>query len=262
VSLDDLAALVSDSSRLVALTGAGVSTDSGIPDFRSPESGLWATHDPSVVASIDGFLADPRAFYAFWGERFGELATKQPNAAHALLAALERDGTLRAVITQNIDGLHHAAGSEQVIEVHGTYRRARCLGCRAILRLEDVLAQVAAGEEPRHGCGDLVKPDVVLFGEMLPPVFGEAERHARRCDVLLVLGSSLEVYPVAGLVPLAAREGARVAIVNRDPGPFDDLADVVVHAELADAMPALAERLGLGLAQSFAGATRTPSSSA
>jgi len=247
VSVDELAALLSDASHLVALTGAGVSTDSGIPDFRSPESGLWATHDPSEVASIQGFLADPRGFYEFWGARFGELADKRPNSAHALLVALEEAGPLRAVVTQNIDGLHRAAGSERVLEVHGTYRRARCLGCQAALPLEEVVARVAAGEAPRHVCGDLIKPDVVLFGEMLPPVFGEAERHARECDVMLVLGSSLEVHPVAGLVPLAAREGARIAIVNRDPGPFDDLADVVLHAELADAMPALAARLGLSL---------------
>lgn len=247
MSVDRLAELLSDATHVVALTGAGVSTDSGIPDFRSPESGLWATHDPAEVASIQGFLADPRGFYGFWGERFGELADKRPNAAHALLAALEEDGRLRAVITQNIDGLHGAAGSQNVLEVHGTYRRARCLGCGVVLPLAQVVERVAAGEAPRCACGDLIKPDVVLFGEALPPTFGEAERHARGCDVLLVLGSSLEVYPVAGLVPLAAREGARIAIVNRDPGPFDDLADVVLHASLGEVMPALAARLGLSL---------------
>ncbi len=247
MTVDALADLLSTADRLVALTGAGVSTESGIPDFRSASSGLWRDHDPMHVASIDGFLEDPMGFYDFWGDRFGELAEKRPNATHALLAALEAAGRLDAVVTQNIDGLHRAAGSREVLEVHGSYRRARCTGCGIARPLEEVVATVRAGREPRCECRSLIKPDVVLFGELLPPVFGDAERRARACDVLLVLGSSLEVYPVAGLVPMAASSGARIAIVNRDPGPFDDLAAVVVHAELGPTMAALAERLGLTL---------------
>ncbi|MCA9611057.1 MAG: NAD-dependent deacylase [Myxococcales bacterium] len=247
MSVDALAALLSGAERVVALTGAGVSTESGIPDFRSHASGLWQEHDPMRVASIDGFLDDPSAFYAFWGDRFGELAEKRPNATHALLAALEAEGRIDAVITQNIDGLHHAAGSRTVLEVHGSYRRARCLGCGIARSLDEVVATVRGGREPRCECRSLIKPDVVLFGEMLPPVFGEAERRARACDLMLVLGSSLEVYPVAGLVPLAAESGAKVAIVNRDAGPYDHLAAVAVHAELGETMRALADRLALTL---------------
>jgi len=247
MSLDALERLLSGAKRIVALTGAGVSTESGIPDFRSANNGLWEEHDPMEIASIGGFHRDPRGFYAFWGERFGELREKRPNATHRLLAALEREGALTSVITQNIDGLHHAAGSERVLEVHGSYRRARCLGCRATTPLEDVVRRVASGEAPECSCGALIKPDVVLFGEMLPPAFALAERYTRECDVMLVLGSSLTVHPVAGLVPLAHSSGAKVGIVNRDPGPYDELAEVTLHAELGASMTELAERLGLSL---------------
>ncbi len=245
MSVAALAELVRGASHLIALTGAGVSTESGIPDFRSTADGLWRDNDPMKVASIDGFRGDPIRFYRFWGERLGELETKRPNVTHRVLATLEREGPLRTIVTQNIDGLHTAAGSTNVLEVHGCFRRARCLGCDASMPLEVVLAMVAAGQPPRHACGGLIKPDVVLFGEALPPTFGLAEAEARACDTMLVLGSSLEVYPVAGLVPMARESGARVAIVNRDPGPCDHLADVVIHAELGETMRALGEPLAL-----------------
>lgn len=238
--VERLVELVRSAERIVALTGAGVSTDSGIPDFRSASSGIWQEYDPMEIASIDGFRRDPRKFYEFWGERFGALRDKRPNVTHDVLAELERGGSLRAVVTQNIDGLHQAAGSERVLEVHGSFRRARCLHCSKVESLDDVVARVRSGRLPVcEVCGELVKPDVVLFGEMLPPVFGEAETFMTECDLLLVLGSSLFVHPVAGLVPGALRAGAKVAIVNRDPSPYDDLVHLVVHGELREVMPRL-----------------------
>ena len=242
--VERLAALLKGAKRGVALTGAGVSTESGIPDFRSPDSGLWKEHDPMEIASLEGFRREPRAFYAFWGERFGALAGAQPNVTHHVLARLERQGRLRGVVTQNIDGLHHDAGSETVLEVHGSYRQARCVGCRAVYPLADMEARVKAGRLPFcDACGEFVKPDVVLFGEDLPPLFREAERLTELADVFLVLGSSLQVHPVAGLVALAHRHGARLAIVNREPSPYDELAEVLIHAELGATMRALASLL-------------------
>jgi NAD-dependent deacetylase len=238
--VERLVELLRTSERIVALTGAGVSTDSGIPDFRSASSGLWAEHDPMEVASLDGFQRDPRRFYEFWGARFGALSDKRPSVTHEVLAALERAGRLEAVITQNIDGLHQRAGSAEVLEVHGSYRRARCLGCAAVEPLDDVTARVRAGRLPIcQRCGEMMKPDVVLFGEALPPVFERAQALVTECDLLLVLGSSLAVHPVAGLVPAALRAGARVAIVNRDPCEYDDLVTVCVQGELRQVMPRL-----------------------
>ncbi len=248
--VERLAAWLERARYAVALTGAGVSTESGIPDFRSPGSGLWARYDPTEVASLEGFLNNPKRFYEFWRERFAKLRDAEPNVTHRLLAALEAQGTLQAVITQNIDGLHRKAGSRRVWEVHGSYTRGVCVGCREAYPIEEVFRRVEGGGEgvPRcDRCGGLLKPDVVLFGELLPPAFQEAELEIARCDLLLVLGSSLEVYPVAGLVPQAKRGGARVAIVNRDPTEFDAVADLVIHAELGPTMRKLAERLGLDL---------------
>jgi len=230
----------------VALTGAGVSTESGIPDFRSPEIGLWAQVNPLEVASVDGFLSNPQRFYEFWKWRFAKLTEAKPNVTHKVLASLEAQGKLKAVITQNIDGLHRKAGSERVIEVHGNYARGVCVDCRRVYAIEDVFVKVEQSGVPRcDGCDGLLKPDVVLFGELLPPAFSEAEREAARCDLLLVLGSSLEVYPVAGLVPRAKHSGARVVIISRDPTEFDHIADPVIHARLGPVMRRLTERLGL-----------------
>lgn len=244
MSIAALAALLRDATRAVALTGAGVSTESGIPDFRSEDSGLWRDRDPLQVASIDGFRNDPSGFYEFWGDALAGLGTARPNVTHRLLATLEERGSLLGVITQNIDGLHGDAGSRAVLEVHGSFRTTHCLGCDAAGTLGEVVDQVRGGALPICACGGLIKPDVVLFGELLPPIFGDAEGWARRCDVLLVLGSSLEVYPVAGLVPMASAAGARIAIVNRDPSPFDDIAEIVIHGELGATMTEVAERLG------------------
>jgi NAD-dependent deacetylase len=246
--LDHLARWLTNARSAVALTGAGVSTESGIPDFRSPGSGLWAQVDPLEVASIEGFLSDPKRFYGFWRGRFAKLTAAEPNVTHKLLARLEAQGLLKAVITQNIDGLHKKAGSKRVLEVHGNYTRGVCLECRATYPIEALFQKVERSEEgvPRcDRCGGLLKPDVVLFGELLPPAFQEAELEVVKCDLLLALGSSLEVYPVAGLVPRAKYSGAQVVIINRDPTEFDSVADLVIHAQLGPTMQKLAELLGL-----------------
>lgn len=240
--LERLAEVLQGSRRAVALTGAGVSTESGIPDFRS-DAGMWRNADPERVASIQGFLSDPLGFYRFWIDKFAALVEAEPNVTHRVLAMLEQGGHLRSVVTQNIDGLHQKAGSERVHEVHGTFQRAVCLGCGTPYDIERIFEKVSAGESPScDHCGDLVKPSVVLFGEMLPPVFEQGAKEAAEADTLLVLGSSLEVYPVAELVPQAQRAGAKLALVNRDPGPFDSRGDIVIHAELGETMEEL-ERL-------------------
>ncbi|GAB4210592.1 MAG: Sir2 family NAD-dependent protein deacetylase [Sandaracinaceae bacterium] len=238
-----LARLVREARRTVVLSGAGVSTESGIPDFRS-SAGLWATADPMRFATQEGFLRDPVAFYAFWREHLGGLTDVRPNVTHEVVALLERDGRVSAVITQNIDGLHQAAGSRNVHEVHGTFRTVRCLECG--MREPSTRAFSIIGRAPRcRVCGGLLRPDVVLFGEMLGPVFEEATEDLRRGDMLLVLGSSLGVAPVADLVPLAVERGMPVAIVNRDPTPFDDDVALVLHRELGSTMRALAAELDL-----------------
>ena len=248
--LNRLAEWLTNARYAVVLTGAGVSTESGIPDFRSPGSGLWSQVDPMKVASIEGFLSNPKRFYEFWRWRFAKLTEAEPNVTHKVLAKLEAQGLLKAVITQNIDGLHKRAGSKRVLEVHGSYTRGVCVECREVCPIEDVFQKVEKSEEgvPRcDRCGGLLKPDVVLFGELLPPAFQEAELEVAKCDLLLALGSSLEVYPVAGLVPRAKYSGARVVIINRDPTEFDAIADLVIHAQLGPTMQKLAKLLGLSL---------------
>ncbi len=241
-----LAQFVTTGRRVVALTGAGVSTESGIPDFRSPEGGLWSQFDPRRLASVSGLRADPHSFYAFWRWRFGRLAEAQPNLCHRVLAALESCGRLAAVITQNIDGLHRRAGSQRVLEVHGTYTQCHCLDCAADASAELFWQQLEKDAIPTCAlCGGLIKPWVVLFEEAMPPAFEEAIAEVRQSDRLLVLGSSLEVYPVAGLVPQSHAAGAEVAIVNRDPTPYDGLARVLVHGELGTVMAELARELRL-----------------
>lgn len=232
--------MLREAHHAVALTGAGVSTDSGIPDFRSPSTGLWAQYNPLEVASIEGFRSNPVRFYEFWRLRFAKLAEAQPNITHRVLAELEARGYLKCVITQNIDNLHQKAGSRRVLEVHGTYTRGICLGCRKIYSIHEIFKKVERYSVPLcDECNDLLKPDVVLFGEVLTQDFESALDEIERCDLLFVLGTSLEVYPVAGLVPQAKRNGAQVVIVNRDETPLDRLADLVIHSELSPVMNSL-----------------------
>ena len=235
-----LAELIRSAGTVVALTGAGISVPSGIPDFRSPGTGLWENVDPMAVAHIDVFRREPERFWHFYGNRFTALREKRPNGAHAALAELERRGALEAVVTQNIDGLHAAAGTRELIEVHGSISHSSCLECLAQYELEDVRARLAADPDgvPRCDCGEPLKPDVVLFGEFLPEAaMDRATELAERADVLLCVGSSLEVYPVAGLPSITLRAGGALAIVTQSTTQYDARAaarlsgDVVAELE-------------------------------
>jgi NAD-dependent deacetylase len=218
---------------------------SGIPDFRSPGTGLWENVDPMEVAHIDVFRRDPGRFWSYYRPRFGMLSEKQPNPAHAALAELEARGLLDAVITQNIDRLHRKAGSKRVVEVHGTIETSSCLECRASYPLEAVAGLFDDEGVARCAeCGGAVKPDVVLFGELLPEqAMGEATALAAGADLLLCVGSSLEVYPVAGLPSVTRSAGGRIAIVTKGPTPYDDEADVRLDGDVVEELGALLEAL-------------------
>jgi len=244
----ELAELLRRSERAVALTGAGVSVPSGIPDFRSPGTGLWRKVNPMEVAHIDAFRRDPERFWSFYGDRFATLSDKRPNRAHDALAELERRDILRAVVTQNIDRLHRAAGSRRVVEVHGSIEWSVCLECGARVELERVLTLLHAGQRPPlcDGCERPLKPDVVLFGELLPEhAMAEAQALAAEADLMLCVGSSLEVYPVAALPEITLARGGALAIVTQGPTAYDHRAVVRlggdVAEELADVVTALGE---------------------
>jgi NAD-dependent deacetylase len=248
---------VDASMRIVALTGAGISTDSGIPDFRGPQ-GVW-TKDPKAerLSNIHCYLTDPEVRKLSWRRRLDHPAWHaQPNAAHDALVALERNGKLHALITQNIDGLHQRAGTspDKVIEVHGTMREVMCMSCEWRGPMEPVLDRVRGGEgdPPCERCGGVLKSATISFGQALVPhVINRALRSAAEADLLLVVGTGLQVYPVAGAVPLAKASGARIVIVNAEPTPFDDLADAVIREPIGDVLPALCG----GAREAAAGAT-------
>lgn len=223
-----LAVLIRERQPCVVLTGAGISTESGIPDFRSP-GGLWSEFDPYDYASLESFRRDPARSWAFYGQRLRFLADAEPNDGHRALAELERHGLVQAVVTQNIDLLHERAGSRDVIEVHGSIRRAVCLRCGAQELLAQLLAQLEDGRAAPlcPACGEVLKPDVVMFGELLPErAIGRASELARAAGLLLVVGSSLEVFPVAGLPAETLEAGGALAIVNRGPTPYDERASL------------------------------------
>jgi len=242
-----LAELVGAGGSVVALTGAGISVPSGIPDFRTPRTGLWESVDPMEVAHIDAFRSDPVRFWSFYGDRFATLGEKQPNGAHRALVALEAKGVLDAVITQNIDMLHRRAGSRELVEVHGSIASCSCPRCGTGVAVEDVRArlELASDGVPRcERCAGPLKPDVVLFGEML---FAHALTRARElcegADVLICIGSSLEVHPVAGLPLLTRTAGGRVAILTQGSTPLDDLADVRLRGDVVEELQALVRAL-------------------
>ncbi len=226
-----LAELIRESGSTVALTGAGVSVPSGIPDFRTPETGLWANVNPIEVAHIDVFERDPARFWSYYRPRFHALADKRPNAAHEALAELERRGLLAGTITQNIDRLHRAAGSENVVEVHGSIVTSTCRECEASYGIEAVNALFDGDGIARcSSCGGAVKPDVVLFGEMLPEAaMARAHALAAEAELMLCIGSSLVVHPVAGLPEVTMAAGGRLAIVTKGPTPYDG--DAVLKLE-------------------------------
>lgn len=238
----ELASMLKTSRHAVALTGAGVSTESGIPDFRGP-NGLYSRY-PEYIFDIDYFHSDPEGFYRFWREALLPMSEAQPNAIHHLLADLERRGVLKVVITQNIDGLHQKAGSKKVIELHGSIFEYYCLECRKIYGLETVKNLLTVNPLPRCDCGGLIKPNIVFFGESLPErALSDAIWHSRNCDVMIVLGSSLSVYPAAQLPSIAKDHGAKLVIVNKGKTMLDELADIKIDANLSDFAKILMELL-------------------
>jgi NAD-dependent deacetylase len=241
-----LAELIGSAERVVALTGAGISVPSGIPDFRTPGEGLWAKVDPMKVATIDAFHRDTRAFWDFYRPRFDLLGDKLPNPAHEALAELERRGRLEAVITQNIDRLHRAAGTRELVEVHGSIATSSCTTCGSSWPLEQVEALFDdEGIAVCGACSGKVKPDVVLFGEMLPLAAIERARElAEGADLMLCIGSSLEVYPAAGLPELTLQGGGRIAILTQGETPYDAEATVRLSGDLAEELPAVVAALG------------------
>jgi NAD-dependent deacetylase len=237
-----LADLIREAESVVALTGAGISVPSGIPDFRSPGSGLWENVNPMEVAHIDAWRADPERFWHFYGNRFQTLRDREPNGAHRALVALEERGKLDAVITQNIDRLHMRAGTRELIEVHGTIDHSSCLTCGAQYPLEDVQRRLDESpvSVPCCDCGEPLKPDVVLFGEFLPE--GALERAyalAAGADLLLCVGSSLEVHPIAQLPGVTRQAGGQIAIVTAGPTPWDARAAVKLDGDVVAELEAV-----------------------
>ncbi|TMF22995.1 MAG: NAD-dependent deacylase [Chloroflexi bacterium] len=244
--MERAAALLSRARHGLALTGAGVSAESGIPTFRG-EGGLWTKYDPVKVSSIDSFLADPAAYWKVSKERGSVALAARPNPGHVALTALEAAGHLVAVVTQNTDGLHRDAGSKHVVELHGSGRTVECLDCGRREPRADVQARLDVEMPPRckHCGGVVLKPTVVLFGEPMPQAaIEEAFKLASLTDVMLVVGTSLVVFPAADVPLVALRSGARMIVVNAEPTPFDRLAEVVIHGRSGEVLPALASLTG------------------
>jgi NAD-dependent deacetylase len=246
---EQAAVLAARARRICVLTGAGISTDSGIPDFRGP-NGVW-TRDPGAQRFVDfrAYQADAELRAASWQRRAAHPAfAAEPNAGHRSLGALHEQGRLHAVLTQNIDGLHQRAGvpARQVLELHGTLHESECLGCGARLPMEQTLARVRAGEldPPCTDCGSMLKSATIFFGQPLDAtVFQAAVTAVRTCDLLVAVGTSLTVQPVAGLVDVAARAGAPIVIVNAMATPYDELAEIIVREPIGAALPAIFERV-------------------
>ena len=244
-AIDFAADLFRDAKRVVALTGAGLSTPSGIPDFRSEGTGLWSRDEPLEVASLSTFRTAPERLYKWFRPLASQIFNAEPNPAHTALAELEKHGHLHTVVTQNIDALHQKAGSQHVVEMHGTMQTLTCTQCYQQVNSKDCLQTfVEQGEIPRCSkCGAVLKPDVILFGEQLPQsAWLEAQREARQCDLMLVAGSSLEVLPVAGLPMQALDRGAHLIIINNTPTYLNMRADVVILENVAKIIPAIVER--------------------
>jgi NAD-dependent deacetylase len=244
--VSDAADLLSSAARGLALTGAGVSAESGIPTFRG-DGGLWTKYDPVKVASIAYFMADPSAYWKVSKDRGRVALAAHPNPGHIALAGLESSGHLVAIATQNTDGLHQDAGSRRVIELHGSGRTVQCLDCGNREPRSEVQARLEVEMPPRcRVCGGIfLKPTVVLFGEPMPQAaVQEAFALAREADVMLVVGSSLVVYPAADIPVAAVRSGARLILINAEPTPLDDLADVVIRGKSGEVLPEIIRLIG------------------
>jgi NAD-dependent deacetylase len=246
VTIARAAELIGGARRGLALTGAGVSAESGIPTFRGA-GGLWTRYDPVKVASIEYFMADPSAYWSVSKDRGRVALAARPNPGHHALAALEARGRIVAVVTQNTDGLHQDSGSRTVIEVHGSSRTVQCLDCGNREPRGEVQARLAVEMPPRcRICdGTFLKPTVVLFGEPLPQAaIQQAFTLAREADVMIVVGSSLVVYPAADIPLVAVRSGAQLIVINAEPTPFDELAAVVIRGKSGEVLPEIVELIG------------------
>jgi NAD-dependent deacetylase len=238
--------MVKGCQRGVVLSGAGISTPSGIPDFRSAGSGLWNRYDPLEVASLRAFRYHPEKFFAWMRSLALEMLQATPNPAHLALARLEQAGFIKTIITQNIDGLHHRAGSRHVLEVHGSLQNLTCIGCyRQFGASGFIEPYLETGEIPRcPDCGNILKPDVVLFEEQLPVrVWLQAQEACENCDLILVTGSSLEVMPVVGLPMRAVRNGAHLIVINQTATYIDVRADALIHGDVAEVLPRIAKEV-------------------
>jgi NAD-dependent deacetylase len=250
--INRVAKFINESRSTVALSGAGMSTESGIPDFRSPRTGLWTKIDPMEFATIDSFtsgsfdLGKIAELAKGMGPELTKMLTAKPNKGHFALAELEKMGKLDCIITQNVDMLHTRAGSKNVIEIHGTMRTASCMSCGRKMSSGEMMRMVlkARALPPNCDCGGIIKPDVVMFGEQLPPeALSRSMEYASRCDLMLAVGSSLVVYPVASLPSIAKRSGAKLVIVSIDPTSYDKMADVVIHGKVGEILPQIVDKV-------------------
>lgn len=249
VLIDRVCEWIRAARTVVALTGAGISTESGIPDFRGPQ-GLW-TKNPGAekMATLQHYLSDPEIRKRSWQNRLGTFGRRvEPNDGHRALVDLERRGKLHTLITQNVDGLHHSAGSSPaiIVEIHGTVREVECVSCGERAPMERALERVRAGEKdpPCRSCGGILKSAAIFFGQgLVEPDLRRAEAAAKGCDLLLALGTTLAVYPVAGVVPIAKRAGARIVIVNAEPTEMDELADAILQGSIGDILPRIVAAL-------------------
>ena len=235
--------LIKESHHVVALTGAGISTPSGIPDFRSPGSGLWTRYSPMEVASLTAFRYDPEHFYEWLHPLALTLFNARPNPAHLALVKLQSSGYLTTIITQNIDGLHTRAGAKDVLEVHGTMSTLTCIDCFKQFPAEGILQEYISHCTTPHcrDCGGILKPDVILYEEQLPvKTWIKAEETSRKCDLMIIIGTSLEVMPSAKLPVFALEHGARLIVINRFETYIDVRAEVVIREDVADIIPKIA----------------------
>lgn len=243
IAIEKTINILREAKHVVVLTGAGISTPSGIPDFRSPSSGLWEHDDPMEVANIQTFKRSPERFFNWIRPLFKSMLLAAPNAAHLALAQMESNGVVNAVITQNIDTLHTKAGSQNIYEVHGHMRDSTCLHCYTVYPAEASADTILEREEIPHcpSCGGVLKPNIIMFGEMLPVrVLNGAKREVQKCDVIIAIGSSLEVAPVGDLPLLAKSMGAKFILINLGKTYIDRMADVLIHADVVDVLPRLA----------------------
>lgn len=248
MSYGELAHIIREAKHLVVLSGAGISTASGIPDFRSTENGLWAQIDPIEFASLSTFRTNPERFFSWIAPLLRQITSATPNPAHFALAALEQLGIRTTVLTQNIDGLHQAAGSRNVFELHGSIQTLTCSHCMTHFESQEFIDDLLdEGLIPRcPDCGHTLKPDVILFQEQLPwSQWTKAQVSSNTCDVMLVVGASLEVLPVAGLPLLALKHGAKLLIINQTSTYIDDRADWIIQEDLAVALPRIVDEIAL-----------------